>query len=295
MLGGVLCRVAVLTSLALGTLNSATVEVSTPRFAAPDGLLFCVATPGAALTKSGFALAELKSGGSQFAGPAQTVLDAQSTPGLGWETVAFFQAAATSWGQGALEVGTLHDVLANDPHYARSYRRQRYDDLAHAPRGSAHLVSADASGVGEGPPNCALLTGDWAAGTRYQLTFNFTNPAAGAGAEDAALKIWHAPLTYAKIDAAHLRYSVRGSKQGQMCAESPALLQYGASTGASGEEMALYDACEAASAALGSAATDPETCLAALQPHYQSDGLPGSDAVSSRVNVYKSALGMGVR
>ena len=124
MVGGVLCRLIALTSLAASTFNTITVratpgsvkqkkkkknshthtlslciflsnntqvEVSTPSFVEPEGLLFCLATPGASLSDATASLVSLAQGGGQFDQTgAQTVFDFGSSGGS-LEDVSFFQ------------------------------------------------------------------------------------------------------------------------------------------------------------------------------------------------------------
>lgn len=173
-------------------------------------------------------------------------------------------------------------MLANDDYYASSYQRQRYDDLQSA-SGSVDLVSTD--GSGEGSPNCVLLTANWIAGTRYQLDFNMTNPTGGRGSEASDLSFWFAPLTYARIDENHLQHTVRGSKAGQVCVEGTSLQNYG---------KELFDACEVVSSQLTKQLSGEDVCLSELRNHYQADSFPWSDEYSGRVNVHKSATGLGI-
>ena len=277
MLGGVLCRIAVFTSLAFSTLNIVQVEVSTPSFVEPEGLLFCLATPNVDLSNATFSLSSLTSGGSQFIASTQDIV----TSKVDLQGVSFFQVKTSLWQHNALEFGTLYDVLANDEYYASSYHRRRYDDLQAAH--NRFLVAS--SGTTEGPPNCALLTANWQANTRYQLAFDVTNPPADGDTTASELKVWYAPITYTKIDDNHLEYGVRGGKEGQECTLSENLESYG---------KALYDACEVLDSVLGKQLSDPEACLSDLKAHYQSDGLPGSDQYSSLVNVHKSSTGLGI-
>ena len=243
----------------------------------PDGLLFCVATPNVTLSNATFALSSLAEGGSQFTSATQEIFKSSGANAL--QDVSFFQVRSSFWNHEALEYGTLYDVLANDEHYASSYQRRRYDDLQ-ATHGRDLLQY---SGTDEGPPNCVLITASWKANTRYELDFGMTNPMPAEGEEsnNSHLKFWFAPVTYERIDASHLKYGVRGVKDGTMCAMSPTLESYG---------NQLYDACDV----LNGTATAAEDCLTTLQAQYQSESLPGSDQYSSLVNVYKSANGLGV-
>ncbi|QDZ22016.1 hypothetical protein HOP50_06g45570 [Chloropicon primus] len=282
MFGGVLCRLVALTSLAYGTTNTLTVEVSTPAFVAPEGLLFCLATPRAELSNATVELKTLKGGGDQFEQDAEIILDGFS--GGSVASVAFFQTKASFWDMDALEFGTVYDVLANDEYFSSSYSRRRYDDLQS--KHNDFLVPSSATGEGE--PNCVLVTGNWKEGTRYHLGFEVTNPVPGGGsAGTSPFSLWSAPVTYRNLDEDHIQYTIRGNKEGQMCS-------VGAILGSYGESPSLYDACDAVEATLSKKLSDPEACLADLKAHYSSDPLPGSDGYSSAVNVYKSENGLGI-
>lgn len=251
--------------------------MSTPTFVAPEGLVFCLATPSVSLSSATFSVSTLVQGGTQFDRDGQTIVD---DSGVDLGGVSFFQTKTAIWDQSALEFGTLYDVLANDDYFSSSYVRKRYDDLES--KYNTHLVPS--SGTVEGPPNCVLITGSWKANTRYALVFNLTNPQSPGG--DQAIKdlaIWHAPVTYTAIDDDHTRYALRGLKEGQVCAPSENLALFGTD---------LYDSCQVLDDVLSTQGSDPEACLSDLKTHYENDGLPGRDQYSSAVNVYLSALGM---
>ena len=294
-------------SLCIFLSNNTQVEVSTPSFVEPEGLLFCLATPGASLSDATASLVSLAQGGGQFDQTgAQTVFDFGSSGGS-LEDVSFFQVRdqvlcanrpppssdhpipyparnaqtkATFWEQNALEHGTVYDVLGTDEYFSESYARRRYDDLQFA-HGDA-LVPSTPTGEGDSA-NCVLLTGTWKAGTRYALELNVSNP----DGVSSPLVVWHAPISYAKIDEGHTRYAVRGSKEGQTCEPRQALRDWG------GAELETYDACEVLRSVVGGASeTEPESCLADLRTKYLADPLPGVDQHSAKVNVFRSAGGL---
>lgn len=275
--GGILCRLLVLTSLACGTTNTVTLEVTTPSFAAVDGLLFCLAAPHAALSNATFALTAASEGGDQFTPPDRAIAPGED---------AFFQAAASYWDHNPIEFGSLRHVLGTDGHYAGSYHVRRYDDLeaAHAGETRDLITRAEGAMAGEGARNCALVTGGWKADTKYALTFDVANPGGGdASSCSGDFVVWFAPVSYAKVPREgdlqeHITYAVRGDKRGQMCAPRAALEAHG---------TALYDACDAATAALGDGAAfpDPAACLAQVQAHYDGAavGTPNSPAALATV------------
>ena len=136
------------------------VEVSTPTFVAPEGLVFCLATPSVSLSSATFSVSTLVQGGTQFDRDGQTIVD---DSGVDLGGVSFFQTKTAIWDQGALEFGTLYDVLANDDYFSSSYVRKRYDDLEskyntsfHPPELSRARQTASSS-PGAGKPTRGML------------------------------------------------------------------------------------------------------------------------------------------
>jgi hypothetical protein len=129
---GVVCRILLYTSLALGTQNSITVELSTPSAAAPDGVLLC-ADGRYAFSRDGRAAVSLQSlqeGGSLWAlDEEERVLAAPSAPGPGGPAAGAGAAREpagpwfqTAWPLRAVEVAAAGDLLASDPYYAAARR-----------------------------------------------------------------------------------------------------------------------------------------------------------------------------
>eukprot|EP00741_Cyanophora_paradoxa_P004093 tig00000767_g3975.t1 len=202
---GFACQALSYSNLTLSGTNTARLAFSTPYFAAPTGALFCLTTPGANLTE--LRVRSVLEGGDLFTPTSEKreVLDTTR-----------FTSSVGRWGMQQVEPGTLADVLANDPYYAHSYANVRYDDFPRTPAALATLQQAT--------PNCAVITADWAAYTRYEITVSFTNPE-GVDTRNTSriLNWWAAPLTYDRIDDRHLALSVRGSKYGLLCGRARGL------------------------------------------------------------------------
>eukprot|EP00241_Pyramimonas_parkeae_P001911 CAMPEP_0114234446 /NCGR_PEP_ID=MMETSP0058-20121206/5715_1 /TAXON_ID=36894 /ORGANISM="Pyramimonas parkeae, CCMP726" /LENGTH=466 /DNA_ID=CAMNT_0001346129 /DNA_START=148 /DNA_END=1548 /DNA_ORIENTATION=+ len=218
-------------------------EMSTPYFADPNGMLFCLTTPGALLQN--VTLMRLEEGGSQFE-EGRVWVDVDKSMGL--RASPFFQEAAY-WQHRPVEWGTVPDVLGLDPHYARNYIFERYDDLVTDARGNSleglvrrlsegnssevdavleRIAAKDALSEAEaraaleelaeaGRPagNCALVTGNWKRNRRYAMQASFVNPSTVG----QALSFWMAPVTYNWTNDAKtaVTYRVRADKRGQMC------------------------------------------------------------------------------
>lgn len=127
---GVLCRILLYSSLALGTNNSITVELSTPAAVAPDGVLLCAAAPRGryAFARGDASIASLQEGGdiwtlseTEVAAPASTGAPSSADAQQPW-----FQ---TGWPLRPIQVGWADSVLGSGPYYSNSYTASRYDDL----------------------------------------------------------------------------------------------------------------------------------------------------------------------
>ncbi|GBF97384.1 hypothetical protein Rsub_11031 [Raphidocelis subcapitata] len=293
---GVVCRILLYSSLALGTRNNVTIELSTPAAAAPDGVLLCFAAspssgsgggdaPAFNFTRDDVSVPSLQEGGTIWR--RDEVEQVAAAGGQDWRAAAFFQGPAARWGLAPAEATRAASMLGTDAYYSRSYVSQLYDDLRRDQDGAA--VPRSAIDSGGGAANCVLLTGAWRRAERYQLTLSVPNPrqpdaGAGAGAGAAAAPtnssalappvVWMAPLSYADgasdsgsssggggCGLAGLAFAVRGSKQGALC---PPRAGLAAATGP------LFDAYGEAAArglalAAGAAQGDPEACLDALR------------------------------
>lgn len=71
---------------------------------------------------------------------------------------------------------------------------------------------------------CPCVSGDWKANTRYQLVMSIQNqdPPANSSTVVPPPALWMLPLTYQLFSSGasapkELSFTVRGSKQGQLC------------------------------------------------------------------------------
>lgn len=111
-----LCRVLLVTNLAAEQPSKVTVELTTPQYVAPNGILLCLAGEPPTLLGSGeLELVLLQEGGSQFELGGSSVVDATQD--------AF--ASARNWQLSRVEATTLRSVLSTDPFYAHSYHSRR--------------------------------------------------------------------------------------------------------------------------------------------------------------------------
>ena len=298
-LSGAVCSVMLYSNLAWSVDNQVTLEFSTPHGVAPNGVLLCATATGHRFDRSSFTVNALEEGGSQFvSGDAQTVTSSAAT-----DLRAF--GGATSWNHRAVETGVAADVLGTDAYYASTYMRRRYDTLAVDSTGASlagvfqdpvwsttdatrkndtdfyiaklsdetltdterQTHAATLAELNRPTGNCALLSGDWAKDTRYELKFTAPNPAQSTGATE--LGWWMAPVTYAKTSSTapagaggmepsnRVLYTVRGDKTGVVCGARSTV------------KNALHDACVALtlSGANSSvaAANDPAACADSLQ------------------------------
>lgn len=245
---GVLCTTLLYTSLILGTQNQVTLDFSTPQFVNPNGVLICFDDPTFWFTSSSSARVVSLSSWTDIYSNADPIIDPASP---NWNQSSFFDSVQT-WGLDPVTATTAGAVLGTDPYYSTSYSVSRYDDLDKdeigQPIGSNVIELPTLANATGG--NCFLITGAWSARTAYLLTLEFTNPPAPASSSGnvrvAAPGIWMVPLSYSSAAASSqpglgsIDFSVRGSKQGQMCAAvtSPA---GPVSTCASGEVLSpLY-------------------------------------------------------
>jgi hypothetical protein len=118
---GVVCRILLLSSLALGTRNRVTLELATPSTAAPDGLLLCADDRRYAWAAADVALAAL-----QEAGTPWDAAGAERVAGVApdWRGAPWLRPAA-SWGLRPIEAGAAADFLGRDPYYAASHAARR--------------------------------------------------------------------------------------------------------------------------------------------------------------------------
>lgn len=121
-LGSVLCRLLLYTSTAFNTLNTLSVEFQTPPHISPRSMLFCFNDTSFALNKTSFAVNTLTEGGSIFSLTEQTILSG----GKDFNRSTFFTQAKVATGAlQPIEYGSLREVLATDPYYARTYLNER--------------------------------------------------------------------------------------------------------------------------------------------------------------------------
>jgi len=243
-----LCRVLLVTNLAAEQPSKVTVELTTPQYVAPNGILLCLAGEPPTLLSSGeLELVLLQEGGSQFELGGSSVVDATQD--------AF--ASARNWQLSRVEATTLRSVLSTDPFYAHSYHSRRYDDFVSAGEDAAPaglVVDEQPDGVG----NCALITGAWKAGTRYEAVLQMTNPESSSSRPMP--DVWMAPLSYQRLDKHHVTFTVRGSKYGQTCARRSDAM------GQPGREPQLFNACRAALRdGLVTKSDDQQNCVSALR------------------------------
>jgi hypothetical protein len=116
---GVVCRVLLVSSLALGTQNDVTLELATPAVAAPDGVLLCATDGRYAWARDTVAVASLAEGGTLW-DTNSTEHVAQAVPD--WRRAPWF---SSDWALEPLEVAAAADVLGADPYYASSYTSTR--------------------------------------------------------------------------------------------------------------------------------------------------------------------------
>ncbi|KAK3260166.1 hypothetical protein CYMTET_30861, partial [Cymbomonas tetramitiformis] len=115
---GALCRVLLYSNLAYEALNTVTLEMSTPYYVEPNGLLLCFTTPDFYFVPDNFTVTGLEEGGDQFT-QGTTFFSTGSIA----ESTSFFQSTKR-WQHRATEFGTIPDVLGTDAFYAASYYRR---------------------------------------------------------------------------------------------------------------------------------------------------------------------------
>jgi len=276
-LSAILCRVLLFTSSVFHTPNEVTLEFATPEALPTNSVLLCANDSNVRWGPSSFTPLSLLEGGALFDGIERSVFNA-STEGS-WEDSDFVFRGRGGSGKSAqlegLVTGGLADVLSTDPYYATSFVNQRYDDLQRDSQGrsTGDLLGFEYAEGGQGsdapgPSNCAVLTGAWKQGTRYQLSFNMTNPP-GRSQRGPATSFWMAPVdselvttrlsTDGSLVARDTAFTVRGNKQGCMCfvreQAQPVLAEF-------------WDACAALSARDPSQVTSSTTaaeCVRGLQ------------------------------
>lgn len=112
------CRVLLISSLALDTLNQVTLELSTPPYVEPDGILFCFMSQLPFLLESNTTyVASLEKGGTQF-----EISEVNVTGISGPSNAA---KAVNDWNLTAVEICALPDLLSTDPYYSHSYSFRR--------------------------------------------------------------------------------------------------------------------------------------------------------------------------
>eukprot|EP00877_Chromochloris_zofingiensis_P003441 jgi/Chrzof1/13098/Cz07g19210.t1 len=286
-----MCRILLYSSLAYSTTNKITVELSTPRplnTSLPtnvDGISFCYNGHSSLGSAANIHISSLEEGGNISQQIEQKLINTSSS----WNTSSFFQSSAR-WQINPIESGTVFDILGSDPYYSSSYTRTRYDDMTHDQSGqllsqgifkpnvtvaqpssmqqpiSGNLTGSIATSrdTGRLPGNCILITGDWKANTRYQLVMSIQNqdPPANSSTVVPPPALWMLPLTYQLFSSGasapkELSFTVRGSKQGQLCTIR---------SSAAGSFPSMFDACfTAVSISLVAAGeTNTQVCLAAL-------------------------------
>ena len=191
---GTFCRLIHATTLLQGASNLVTLEFTTPRVAAPQGVLACLTSQGASFNAQ--QPVALRSGGTQFDLASTSARDA-----------GFFTAAASAWGIDTLEQCSVYDVLSTDAFYADVFISSKFESLGSA----AQRPRVAPRGVEQGG-NCALVTGSWVANERYELTLNATN-AAETGTD---FGVWIGMIQYGR-SAGELTFVTRGPKHGIAC------------------------------------------------------------------------------
>lgn len=116
---GVLCRLLWYSSLAFNTTNLITLELTTPRSTAPDGLLLCFNDACFVSQSDQVRVQSLQLGGSLWVPGEERQLI-----GSEWEASAFFQTSTDKY-LGPVHATDVVTALAGDPYYAASYTVQR--------------------------------------------------------------------------------------------------------------------------------------------------------------------------
>eukprot|EP00899_Mesostigma_viride_P016012 jgi/Mesvir1/24411/Mv11076-RA.1 len=218
MWDGILCRVLLYSNLLYGGLNYVTLEVTTP-LVNPHGFFLCFPLEGFSISPEDFLLTSIRQGGSQF----ELNEEEKLPPSHPVSTAPFLSSSSAAWSHNSVEFGTIRDVLGTDPYYATSYRTVRYDDLTTDKDGAPldGLFTSERGNAALSPPpsNCALITADWIAGTRYQITFQIRNPASPSPSlpTPVQLRLWVTWVTYSRHSSKQLLYAVRGDKRGLVC------------------------------------------------------------------------------
>lgn len=146
---GALCRILTYSSLAFGTQNAVTLELSTPAAAAPDGVALCATDPRFTFSRDTASVPSLKQGGGIFDAPG-----AEQVPPAApdWASARFFAARSPLR---AVEVVPAAALLGRDPWYRRTYGARLAaglrTDAAGRPLPAGTLQGTNA--------NCVVLTG----------------------------------------------------------------------------------------------------------------------------------------
>ncbi len=210
---GLLCLLCEVSSLAYGARSTVKYSFALP-YAVPkyDALLTCFSTPRMQLQAGDVAV--------------DRVLVAESD-GIERELSADLLPT--------VDTLTIPDALSNDPFFATSYRRERYDDFTRAGEGLEHLVSWNGLENGEGDieytrsraDNCVMLTGEWYASRRHTVELTYLNPRRDpSAAQTDEITVWIAPLTGETTllggdedwaNEVSWSYAIRGHKYGTVC------------------------------------------------------------------------------
>mmetsp|Transcript_8823 Transcript_8823/g.25421 ORF Transcript_8823/g.25421 Transcript_8823/m.25421 type:complete len:512 (-) Transcript_8823:93-1628(-) len=255
-----LCRVLLISSLAFNARNDITLEFSTPPYVAPSGMLFCfVSTPQLVLSPGSAYVVSLSAGGDQFN------YDEQEMSSVAGEQNA--DNRAPGWPLSTVEVGTIPDLLGTDPYYAHSYNHRRYDDFVEDDEGNSLqglVIDSEPEGD-EQEGNCMLITGQWRANTRYEITLRIQNPVVSS--QSGGLTVWMAPMTYSTAELKQMAFRLRGPPYGTVCD-----IRAGA-YGSLQARQAFFDACGVArsnSVTLPANPTELE-CISGLQQRLARD------------------------
>ena len=181
---GVACRMLYYLTLSLSLINVIKVEFEVARSANADAVVFCF---DPAVEAKNVELNYVHQGGNIFSAAGITTISA------------------------SIEGALLVDVLSNDPYFTASYTNVRLEDIQFASESPGIVLPHDASSL-----NCVVIHAAFLKNTRYEASFNVTNPSTGSG---LPLKVWYAPLT----KETSVKYVVRGSKTGAMCSASSTL------------------------------------------------------------------------
>eukprot|EP00191_Tetraselmis_sp_GSL018_P023589 CAMPEP_0177625612 /NCGR_PEP_ID=MMETSP0419_2-20121207/30199_1 /TAXON_ID=582737 /ORGANISM="Tetraselmis sp., Strain GSL018" /LENGTH=477 /DNA_ID=CAMNT_0019126583 /DNA_START=298 /DNA_END=1732 /DNA_ORIENTATION=- len=208
-------------------------------------------------------ITKLVAGGNQFEIVDRDILPAGHSD-RNW------QRKQSNWDLGRVEIGTLQDVLGLDPYYAKSYSYRRYDDFVSDRSGNSleGLLADEDAGLDDvlsQHGNCALVTAEWEANSRYEMTLRVLNPRAPSGAAAAepqqAPRLWMAPVSYHRLTSGGgtTAFRLRGDPYGTVCSTREGAF------GEPGSPAWFFDPCkEAAKASLPVGDGSPRECLGAL-------------------------------